>query len=190
MVIKINKSLIPAMLLIFCIGIILSCSSSRNSNNISSNDAAISETAQSAATNASNQANAKENPREMPETTSAKALSESNILGKYECCEIGVEGMYSLDLKSNNAAAYKQVNEDSDGSGTGSWNWDEKKDFISVNLTVKSSFVDGETLEEKTATEKVTFKLKKTGKDLQIVKETLSPKELDGYFIGKTFKKL
>lgn len=128
---------------------------------------------------------------EKPSKQSSESQSTSpDVLGKYKCCEDGVEGRYSLDLKSNNVAAYKQVNEDSDGSGTGSWNWDENKEFISVNLTVKSNFVDGETLEQKTETEKVTFKLKKNGKDLKIVEETLSPKELDGYFIGKIFKKL
>lgn len=174
--------------LIFGIGAMTACTSSKRGGN--STETASTGTGQHIETpNAENkQEVVKETPKETEKPTPEKSV-EPDVLGKYECCEIGVEGRYTLTLKSNNAAVYKQVNEDNNSDGTGSWNWDKNKEFININLTVESSFLDHETLVEKTATDKVTFKLKKVGKDLQIVEENLSPKGNDGYFIGKTFKK-
>jgi hypothetical protein len=119
---------------------------------------------------------------------SPKQSSEPDVLGKYECCEIGISGERSLELKAKNIAVFNERDEGSTATGNGSWNWDAKKEFINVNLTVKQEFDDGGNIETKTS--KVSFQLKKDGKDLKIVKETLSPTNLSGYYIGKTFKKL
>lgn len=183
-----NEFSILTVALIFGISAMTACTSTKSGGN--SNETASTGTAQQSETpSAENkQETVKETTKETEKPTPEKS-AESDVLGKYECCEIGVEGTYKLTLKANNAAAYEQMNDTSNASGTGSWSWDKNKEFININLTVKSEFVEGETLAEKTATDKVTFKLKKDGKNLKIAEENLSPKESDGYFIGKTFKK-
>ena len=118
---------------------------------------------------------------------SSEKSSEPDILGKYECCEIGISGERSLELKAKNIAVFNERDEGSNAAGNGAWSWDAKKEFINVNLTVKQEFDDGENIETKTS--KVSFQLKKDDKDLRIVKETLSSPGSDGYYIGKTFKK-
>lgn len=117
----------------------------------------------------------------------AKQPGEPDVLGKYECCEIGISGERSLELKAKNIAVFNERDEGSTATGNGSWNWDAKKEFINVNLTVKQEFYDDGNAEPKTS--KVSFQLKRDGKDLKIVKETLSTPNSSGYYIGKTFKK-
>lgn len=118
---------------------------------------------------------------------SSKQSSEPDILGKYECCEIGISGERSLEFKAKNLVIFNERDEGSTATGSGSWNWDANREFINVNLTVKQEFEDGVNVETKTA--KVSFQLKKDGIDLKIVKETLSTSNLSGFYIGKTFKK-
>lgn len=116
-----------------------------------------------------------------------KQPSEPDVLGKYECCEIGISGERSLELKAKNIAVFNERDEGSTATGSGSWSWDANEKFINVKLTVKQEFDDGGSIETKTS--KVSFQLKKDGKDLKIVNETLSSSGLNGYYIGKTFKK-
>lgn len=116
-----------------------------------------------------------------------KQPSEPDVLAKYECCEIGISGERSLELKAKNIAVFNERDEGSTATGNGSWSWDANKKFINVNLTVKQEFEDSGSIETKTS--KISFQLKKDGKDLKIVKETLSSPGLNGYYIGKTFKK-
>ncbi|MGI9056852.1 MAG: hypothetical protein ACR2F2_13740 [Pyrinomonadaceae bacterium] len=118
---------------------------------------------------------------------SFRQTTESEVLGKYECCEIGISGERFLELKAKNVAVFNERDEGSTATGNGSWSWDAKKEFINVDLTVKWKFDDGGKIETKTA--KVTFQLEKDGKDLKIVRETLSTPNSSGYYIGKTFKK-
>lgn len=91
------------------------CTSSKNGGN--SNETAATGTAQQTAETAENkQEIVKETPKETTKPTAEKS-AEPDVSGKYQCCEIGVEGEYTLELKANNAAAYKEKHEDSDSLG-------------------------------------------------------------------------
>ena len=118
---------------------------------------------------------------------SPKQSNEPDVLGKYECCEIGISGERTLELKAKNIVIFNERDEGSTAAGSGSWRWDANKKFINVELTVKQELDDGGNSETKTS--KVTFQLKKVGEDLKIVRETLSSPGSNGYYIGETFKK-
>ena len=118
---------------------------------------------------------------------SPKQSNELDVLGRYQCCEIGISGERMLLLKAKNVVIFNEREEGSTVAGSGPWSWDANKEFINVSLTVRQEFNDGGNIETKIA--KVTFQLKKDGEDLKIVKETLSSPGSNGYYIGKTFKK-
>lgn len=177
---------ILAAVLVFGGFIMSACTASERSA-VNNSENAVTGTAQQTQDNKSNSA---EKPKETPKPSPEKSV-EPDVSGKYECCEIGVEGEYSLELKANNTVAYKEKHEDSDSEGKGSWNWDKNKEFINVDLNVATESYGGEDPEKPMKTSaKVTFKLKKDGKDLRIADETLSQRGSEGYYIGKTFKKL
>lgn len=118
---------------------------------------------------------------------SAKQSSKPHVTGKYKLSEIGLSGDYTLELKNNQTAMLKILEEDGTSTGTGSWSWDSTKELLTVKLRVKYEAAGSEVTGKKPEASEVLFQFTRAGENLKIVNQTFAS---DVSYAGKVFKKI